>query len=361
MDFFKKLTQQLEDKAKELLGDQAVNEIKDTAKTLARDILEKKTTSPKKDAGVAVATTAPSFTQMEKNAEAAFIQKEVIRNFKDYCETTGQCPQWADDIAISCQYQPGEFNISFLHAKADDAANRLVKSYLTHIRENRPYIMMDNRETNSSQTIIFFFERAQQKFIDALNGIDEKPAATQPAAQDPLSEQVHQDYERFCFTKHYPEHATSDCIRISSIQQKDKTVVTFHHGDDEDIFLTIQPYMKKLKKIVPGIAIDNSEDCDTSIIIPAASLDDFTKAVNLSAGPLAEKFNVVFTGTLSVSRKDAQADAIKNGFNVLGDISSKANYVVAGEKAGAKLHKAKELRIPILTEEEWNKVKFKPS
>ena len=61
----------------------------------------------------------------------------------------------------------------------------------------------------------------------------------------------------------------------------------------------------------------------------------------------------VLTGTLpTMSRDEASALIKKNGGKVSGSVSKKTSFVVAGEEAGSKLTKAKELGIPVLTEEE---------
>ncbi|WP_084057283.1 NAD-dependent DNA ligase LigA [Desulfacinum hydrothermale] len=63
---------------------------------------------------------------------------------------------------------------------------------------------------------------------------------------------------------------------------------------------------------------------------------------------------VVFTGTLaSMSRKEA-ADRVKAlGARVASSVSAKTDVVVAGEKAGSKLEKAKALNVRIMNEEDF--------
>ena len=66
----------------------------------------------------------------------------------------------------------------------------------------------------------------------------------------------------------------------------------------------------------------------------------------------------LFTGTLSqLKRSDAEAMVENNGGKVLGAVSSKLNYLVAGESAGSKLEKAKKIpAIHIISEEEFIKM-----
>jgi DNA ligase (NAD+) len=62
----------------------------------------------------------------------------------------------------------------------------------------------------------------------------------------------------------------------------------------------------------------------------------------------------VFTGTLTLfSRDEARKLVEDEGGNVVGSVSRKTDYVVAGEEAGSKLAKARELGVNILSEDEF--------
>jgi DNA ligase (NAD+) len=65
----------------------------------------------------------------------------------------------------------------------------------------------------------------------------------------------------------------------------------------------------------------------------------------------------VVTGTLTKYKRDEIEDLIKSlGGKATGSVSKKTNYVVAGEEAGSKLTKARELGVPVLTEAEFDKL-----
>ncbi|HEY4744616.1 MAG TPA: NAD-dependent DNA ligase LigA, partial [Desulfuromonadaceae bacterium] len=85
--------------------------------------------------------------------------------------------------------------------------------------------------------------------------------------------------------------------------------------------------------------------------------------LELGVAPAAEEKRVggrftgksfVFTGKLSrFTREDAARLVENEGGSAVGSVSKKTDYVVAGEDAGSKLAKARELGVTVLTEEEF--------
>lgn len=77
------------------------------------------------------------------------------------------------------------------------------------------------------------------------------------------------------------------------------------------------------------------------------------------AAPLGTRLagqTIVFTGALSMPREEAQVQAVASGAKTAGSVSSKTTLVVAGPGAGSKLEKARELGIPIISEDEFLKL-----
>ncbi|PZW01400.1 NAD-dependent DNA ligase LigA [Metamycoplasma auris] len=86
------------------------------------------------------------------------------------------------------------------------------------------------------------------------------------------------------------------------------------------------------------------------------------RLINLGVNPsyleeqktdILSNLSFVITGTLSKPRSYFEKIIYKNGGQVFSSISSNIKYLLAGEKAGSKLIKAKKFNIKVITEEEF--------
>jgi DNA ligase (NAD+) len=74
--------------------------------------------------------------------------------------------------------------------------------------------------------------------------------------------------------------------------------------------------------------------------------------VETRASPVSGK-TIVFTGSLSIHRDEAKAQAERLGAKAAGSVSAKTDLVVAGPRAGSKLKQAAALDIPVIDEAGW--------
>jgi DNA ligase (NAD+) len=96
----------------------------------------------------------------------------------------------------------------------------------------------------------------------------------------------------------------------------------------------------------------------TIAALKQAGLDpQMAKPAASAAGSLPlEGKTIVVTGTMQqFDRKEIEDLIVKNGGKASGSVSKKTSFVVAGESAGSKLDKAKELGIEVITEAQFLK------
>jgi DNA ligase (NAD+) len=104
-----------------------------------------------------------------------------------------------------------------------------------------------------------------------------------------------------------------------------------------------------------GITIITEEEFEKMIAGATAAPAALPPGVPAGVSLAGQTF--VVTGTLKTYKRDEIEGLIKAlGGKALGNVSSKTSYVVAGEEAGSKLDKAKELGVPVLSEAEFDKL-----
>lgn len=114
-----------------------------------------------------------------------------------------------------------------------------------------------------------------------------------------------------------------------------------------------------IEDIGPAVANDIlaffAEDHNVAALDDLAAHLTINDAQKIEAGnsPVAGK-SVVFTGELvAMTRAEAKAKAEMLGAKVVGSVSKKTDYVVAGPGAGSKLAEAEKLGLNVLSEQQW--------
>ncbi len=110
---------------------------------------------------------------------------------------------------------------------------------------------------------------------------------------------------------------------------------------------------------VAASLVEYFQDPQTALLFEKFSANKvklLLRQVAISNGKLSGK-SFVLTGTLpSLSRSEATELIKKSGGKVASAVSSKTDYLLAGEAAGSKLEKAKKLGVKILTEADFLKL-----
>jgi DNA ligase (NAD+) len=155
-----------------------------------------------------------------------------------------------------------------------------------------------------------------------------------------------------------------NAISIRHVGQRVAQVLARRFGSADRLIATPQEELATVDEIGPIIAKSVFEFCHSEEgqqvieqLAQAGVLLQTTAEDSVDAqGPLAKKI-VVVTGTLKgYSRNEIESLITKNGGTASSSVSRKTDFVVAGEEAGSKLDKAKELGVRVLTEDEFREM-----
>lgn len=148
-------------------------------------------------------------------------------------------------------------------------------------------------------------------------------------------------------------------LGIPFVGERTAQLLAAHFGNLDEIASASKEMLQEVGEVGPKVAesilqfFAERRNCDLLERLRAAGLK-FTspKQIKQKAGPLTG-LNLVLTGTLpTLTREEAKTRIESAGGKVVGSVSSKTNYLVAGEEAGSKLEKARELAVKVIDEAE---------
>lgn len=146
-------------------------------------------------------------------------------------------------------------------------------------------------------------------------------------------------------------------LGIPFVGERTAQLLASHFGSLDEIAAASAEVLQEVGEVGPKVSESIrqffSEQQNRALIdrLRQAGLQ-FTAPIATKAqkGPLTG-MTFVLTGTFpTLKREDAKAKIEAAGGKVAGSVSSKTNYVVAGEEAGSKLEKALTLKVPVLDE-----------
>jgi DNA ligase (NAD+) len=131
-----------------------------------------------------------------------------------------------------------------------------------------------------------------------------------------------------------------------------------HFGSLQALMDSAEEELKSIREVGPQVAasirnfFDNPQNREVINKILAAGVTFEEKEIQGPKLLLGKTF--VLTGRLEeLTREQAKARIEALGGKVSGSVSSKTHFVLAGEDPGSKLEKAKELKVTVLTEQEF--------
>ncbi|HMF77598.1 MAG TPA: NAD-dependent DNA ligase LigA [Bryobacteraceae bacterium] len=147
-------------------------------------------------------------------------------------------------------------------------------------------------------------------------------------------------------------------LGIPFVGERTAQLLAGHFGDLNAIAAASVETLQEVAEVGPKVAesvrqfFAEERNVDLVNRLRAAGLSFQGEKEKKKTGPLT-KLNFVITGTLPTLKREEAKDLIeKAGGKVVGSVSAKTNYLLAGEEAGSKLDKARDLNVPVIDEAE---------
>ncbi len=157
-------------------------------------------------------------------------------------------------------------------------------------------------------------------------------------------------------SKKLPLPRVLNALGIRFVGERTAQLLAEHFGSLNAIAEAGPGVLQSAEEVGPKVAesieqfFREERNCELIESLRNAGLQFEYRQARKKGGPLTG-LTFVLTGTLpSLSRDEAKARIESAGGKVTGSVSKKTAYVVAGEDAGSKLDKARELGIPVIDE-----------
>ncbi len=156
-----------------------------------------------------------------------------------------------------------------------------------------------------------------------------------------------------------------NALSIRHVGARVATVLAEHFGSMDALAGASEEELSDVLEIGPVIAASvyqflHSEFGKETIAELKKSGVDMTAprkpAAATGSGPLAGKTLVVTGSLVEYTRDEIEELIVRNGGRATSSVSKSTDYVVAGEKAGSKLDKAKKLGVAVVSEAEFKKL-----
>ncbi|PYF43192.1 NAD-dependent DNA ligase LigA [Metamycoplasma alkalescens] len=164
-----------------------------------------------------------------------------------------------------------------------------------------------------------------------------------------IEESKEKSLEKFIFGFSIPLVGQKAAKFIASKLLKLENVLNFDFG----IFATFHDFGEKITSAL--ITWFNKKE-NLQLINNLLAMNINPQYQNTIKTNILQDISFVITGTLSKPRSHFEKIILDNGGQVFSSISSNIKYLLAGEKAGSKLQKAKKSNVTIINEDEFNQL-----
>ena len=147
-------------------------------------------------------------------------------------------------------------------------------------------------------------------------------------------------------------------LSIPQVGEETAYDIAKHFNNIEKISITNKEDFESIRGVGPTVAQSISswfkDEDNKKLIKNLLKHINLIEEKNTNQGRTLMGKSFVFTGSLvAIDRNEGQRLVRINGGDISNSVSKKTSYVVAGDEAGSKLDKARELGVKVITEEEF--------